>query len=439
MKKRSTIILTAAALTAALAAALTAEAKEFPDVPEEHWAYEYIAEMSEQGILAGDPDGNFYPENAVNRGEFAKIMTLALGVEVKEGGKQTFIDVTHKEWSFPYVEAAKNYLSGYVVDGEMYYYPERDALREDIAVALVKLKGYTPDEDAEPDFNDLETISKEALPYVAAAVENGLIMGDENGNFRGQDTLTRAEAAALLYRAAELGNDNKTFDVADEDEADKKAADKDKEEKDAEKEDKKAEKEEKKSDKEEKKSDKEDKKEDKKTDEDADGEEEAADESGEEEKKYDPEEIWAIEKADDFVVAMLEMIFDKCDNGENLDALNDEERVLFVAQNLLNAVKKDGFEGYLSTECGNTANEAAMAFRLLGAENTAILCERAFSIFGMAVPATQAERVEELEKLTDAKTYDGSLEQSDKAFAKLKEDITSKMYAFITEYEESFR
>ena len=50
--------------------------------------------------------------------------------------------------------------------------------------------------------------------YVAIAVEKGLITGFEDGTFRGQATLTRAEAATLLWRAFQFGSDNKTTAVS---------------------------------------------------------------------------------------------------------------------------------------------------------------------------------------------------------------------------------
>ena len=52
----------------------------FTDVPKDHWAFSYISEMSERGVLSGYPDGKFYPESQVTRAEFAKIMTTAAGL-----------------------------------------------------------------------------------------------------------------------------------------------------------------------------------------------------------------------------------------------------------------------------------------------------------------------------------------------------------------------
>ena len=50
-------------------------------------------------------------------------------------------------------------------------------------------------------FSDSSSISDPAKKYVAVAVEQGLISGYDDSTFRGQSTITRAEAAAMLSRA----------------------------------------------------------------------------------------------------------------------------------------------------------------------------------------------------------------------------------------------
>ena len=58
--------------------------KLFPDVPENHWAYEYIATLAGNGILEGYPDGNFGGNRMMTRYEFGAIVYRAMqrGFEV---------------------------------------------------------------------------------------------------------------------------------------------------------------------------------------------------------------------------------------------------------------------------------------------------------------------------------------------------------------------
>jgi len=52
--------------------------KDFPDVPENHWAYEYVATLAGNGILEGYPDGMFSGERSMTRYEFAVMFYRAL-------------------------------------------------------------------------------------------------------------------------------------------------------------------------------------------------------------------------------------------------------------------------------------------------------------------------------------------------------------------------
>ncbi|MDY5626925.1 MAG: S-layer homology domain-containing protein, partial [Clostridia bacterium] len=188
----------------------------FKDVNKNYWAFNYIEEMVSRGVLSGYPNGCYYPENYVTRAEFAKIMCVAAGLSINEVYSTSFADVSYDEWYAPYIETGKYYLSGYTSNGANYYHPDDIALREDIAVALVKLKGYSTvgaDESIlKAMFTDWQSISADARKYVAAALENGLVSGYEDNTFRGQDSITRAEAATLLWRAYQYGNGNKMFD-----------------------------------------------------------------------------------------------------------------------------------------------------------------------------------------------------------------------------------
>ena len=50
----------------------------FPDVPENHWAYEYVTKLAKAGILKGYPDGKFAGDRMMTRYEFAAIVYRAI-------------------------------------------------------------------------------------------------------------------------------------------------------------------------------------------------------------------------------------------------------------------------------------------------------------------------------------------------------------------------
>lgn len=77
-------------LTAMVNALVGAQAVEpdtttmFPDVPENHWAYEAVKTMVKSGLVKGYPDGEFKGDRTMTRYEFAQIVHNAIqaGVEV---------------------------------------------------------------------------------------------------------------------------------------------------------------------------------------------------------------------------------------------------------------------------------------------------------------------------------------------------------------------
>lgn len=50
----------------------------FPDVPKDHWAYDYVKSLADRGYLEGYPDGDFKGDRAMTRYEYATVIYRAL-------------------------------------------------------------------------------------------------------------------------------------------------------------------------------------------------------------------------------------------------------------------------------------------------------------------------------------------------------------------------
>lgn len=174
----------------------------FSDVPESHYAYQAIMNMKSYGIIAGYKDGTFKPNATVSREEFATMMVNALQLHVNKKTTSSFEDMKASGWAIPYVEAAKPYLTGYKTSSGFRFKPLDPSVREDMAVALVKaLNKPLGDVSLLSDYADLNLISANLRPYVAAAVQSGLMVGtivDGKKYFNPLTNLSRAEAAQLL-------------------------------------------------------------------------------------------------------------------------------------------------------------------------------------------------------------------------------------------------
>lgn len=87
-------------------------------------------------------------------------------------------------------------------DNPAFFSPDREMLRGEFTQALV-LALELPVEDVRCGFTDLAP-DDELSGYIACGVQNGLIYGTSDTQFSPQDPVTRAQAAAILYRAAVL-------------------------------------------------------------------------------------------------------------------------------------------------------------------------------------------------------------------------------------------
>lgn len=111
---------------------------DFTDFNDAHWAYTAVNYLKSYGIVSGYSDGSFKPENNITRAEFVKMIVSALGLETG-AYNASFTDVSDSDWFSPYVALAEQY---------------------------------------------------------------NIIYGDENGEFRPNEKITRQDAAVIAYRGA---------------------------------------------------------------------------------------------------------------------------------------------------------------------------------------------------------------------------------------------
>lgn len=81
----------------------------FPDVISNSWYAKYVIKAKDKGIIKGNPDGHFYPNNQVNFAEALKMLTLANQVKLKTNlTNAPFADVPKDAWYAIYFDYAKN-------------------------------------------------------------------------------------------------------------------------------------------------------------------------------------------------------------------------------------------------------------------------------------------------------------------------------------------
>mgnify|MGYP006295091285 CR=1 FL=1 len=113
----------------------------FPDVQPGDWYYDYVETMYHYGWINGYPDGTFKPGNTINRAEIAKMMINAFEINENISGAPHFKDVNEGDWFFGYVETARNkeLLNNLLTD--TFFQPNKPVSRVETVDMIYKAQG----------------------------------------------------------------------------------------------------------------------------------------------------------------------------------------------------------------------------------------------------------------------------------------------------------
>lgn len=171
----------------------------YGDVKDTDWFYKSVSALTKKGIVSGDGDGNFRPDDKVTREQFAKLLLLCAGIDA-DGGLNMFDDVVSGSWYEPFVTTARKLgITSGISDSE--FGVGMSITRQDMAVLIYNLLNtLMPDLEIDGDgvsFSDISDSADYAREAVSAMSKLGIIKGYD-GKFRPADTLTRAEAASVI-------------------------------------------------------------------------------------------------------------------------------------------------------------------------------------------------------------------------------------------------
>ncbi len=166
-----------------------------------HWAYESIADLFARGIVSGDENKMFFPDNNITRAEFCKMVTAVAGKTAAADSAVSFADVAGEAWYYNYVIAAaqSGLINGYE-DGT--FRPDSNISRQEMAVIIdrmIKAENISTGDGASASFTDISSVADYARDAVMELSGMGIIAGD-GGSFRPNDGLTKAEASTVLYK-----------------------------------------------------------------------------------------------------------------------------------------------------------------------------------------------------------------------------------------------
>lgn len=164
-----------------------------------------------KAYIDGYPDKSFGGEKSVTREQIAKMVTIALDIDLPNKDniiRESFSDVKKSRWSVQYVERTKelDWLKGY---GNGKFGPENSITRAELAACLVRImsmKENALQENERSNGAEKDIVFKDVAKgkwytnYVLQASNMNLIKGYPDGSFKPENKVTRTEAVLMINR-----------------------------------------------------------------------------------------------------------------------------------------------------------------------------------------------------------------------------------------------
>ncbi|MNO34618.1 Endoglucanase precursor [compost metagenome] len=172
-----------------------------------HWSKSIVSELAAKNIIDSSYGSAFKPEQKITRAEFAVMLSRGLGLLGDRETAQRFRDVQPSTQTGDYIGAAAK--AGIITGNtDATFRPNDNITREQLAIMIIRAMEYTghpitlngTSASALAAFKDRSKIQSQAAEFVAKAVQQGIILGMTTTEFQPQGNATRAQAAVMLQR-----------------------------------------------------------------------------------------------------------------------------------------------------------------------------------------------------------------------------------------------
>lgn len=164
-----------------------------------HWAEASISRWSGYGVVQGDQNGNFNPDQPITRGSMATVMVNLLGLSEKPA-ENPYQDLSGSEW---YADAVLKCTAAGVMQGDgSNCNAGANITRQEATVMFARALGV--EEDASPNlskFADGSDVAGWAAGAVSAMADRGIITGAGDGKVLPTQNIDRASTMAILDKA----------------------------------------------------------------------------------------------------------------------------------------------------------------------------------------------------------------------------------------------
>lgn len=181
-------------LAAITEADILKSAGRFPDVAK-HWAKTSIGKLTAIEVIGGMPDGTYKPDMPIQIDQFIKMTICVMGFKPGQGTKY---------WAQPYIDTA---IQQKILDSGEFKDYTRSITRQ-VAARIISKAAFLIEAapNAKMDalvrskIRDYSKITDADKQSVLTVYELGLMSGMPDGTFKPVNSLTRAEAAAVIIR-----------------------------------------------------------------------------------------------------------------------------------------------------------------------------------------------------------------------------------------------
>lgn len=151
----------------------------FSDIHEAEWAGDAIVYLYQRQVIQGDGDGAFRPNDPVTRAEFVTMIVKCFDL-FDDGAQMNFSDVLQTDWFYPYVASAVQAGIIQGVEPERFA-PEEYLTREQMAVIVDRTAIYASIPISQAEETAAFSDAQEISPYARESVERMQAAGIVNG------------------------------------------------------------------------------------------------------------------------------------------------------------------------------------------------------------------------------------------------------------------
>lgn len=178
-------------------------ANNFTDVPSTFWAYTEITEAVNKGITNGYADGTFKPRNSVTNAHFCAFLARAFYAdEYVEGAKspwyKVYTDVLDEHGILDETTLSKDFNSN--INKPINRYDMAQMMYHILKDKNAKMPSNAEMAAARNAIGDWDSVPAEYRGGVSLCYAMGVLNGQSDGNFGGNNLMNRGQGCVVVYR-----------------------------------------------------------------------------------------------------------------------------------------------------------------------------------------------------------------------------------------------